>query len=277
MHCAKRCTWEDFNRRFCSWWPALVQYICYVNHTVSAIGAITSSSQEKVNRVAGLRESSAEIAPSLPGKILRLSPKFFNNELLSPKKSFVHDIIHNSQATLYKTVGCNESSTTSHPYISCGDTGYFSKDLLLLLAQLKYVFVAIPQIRLFRMCLDSENTISGKHLDNCYCCYRYCHNSGYIEWVPNADQQQSVVHFLTEFSADGEEIECRICYCDVSQAEALTMDCGHTFCNDCWKQHISIAIKEGGSRNIKCMQEKCGIVCQEDKVRLFFLAFAPLD
>ena len=59
---------------------------------------------------------------------------------------------------------------------------------------------------------------------------------------------------------------CTICFCDMTPEEATAMDCGHSFCNDCWKQHARIQIQEGQSRRLKCMAPKCGAHCDEDKV-----------
>ncbi|EFJ52718.1 hypothetical protein VOLCADRAFT_102701 [Volvox carteri f. nagariensis] len=44
------------------------------------------------------------------------------------------------------------------------------------------------------------------------------------------------------------------------------MDCGHTFCNDCWRQHFKVQIGEGQARTIRCMSHRCGVVCDEEKV-----------
>jgi ariadne-1 len=44
------------------------------------------------------------------------------------------------------------------------------------------------------------------------------------------------------------------------------MECGHPFCNDCWRQHCRVQILDGKSRNLPCMAVKCGAVCDEDKV-----------
>jgi ariadne-1 len=44
------------------------------------------------------------------------------------------------------------------------------------------------------------------------------------------------------------------------------MDCSHTFCNDCWKQHISVQVRDGNAKGVVCMAFKCGMMCDEDKV-----------
>ena len=53
------------------------------------------------------------------------------------------------------------------------------------------------------------------------------------------------------------------------------MECGHFFCNDCWRGHFRVQISEGNSRRIKCMQDKCNTICDEEKVG-FLLATGGL-
>ena len=62
------------------------------------------------------------------------------------------------------------------------------------------------------------------------------------------------------------EVSCACCFCDVAAEEATSMECGHAFCNSCWSQHFRVQIQEGNSRRLKCMGEKCGAICDEDKV-----------
>ncbi len=45
------------------------------------------------------------------------------------------------------------------------------------------------------------------------------------------------------------------------------MDCGHTFCSDCWRQHCLTQIADGRTRKLLCMGIKCNAVCDEDKVQ----------
>ena len=62
------------------------------------------------------------------------------------------------------------------------------------------------------------------------------------------------------------EIACGTCFCDVERHDTTTMDCGHTFCNDCWRQHGRIQISEGHSRQLACMAAGCGAICDESRV-----------
>ena len=34
------------------------------------------------------------------------------------------------------------------------------------------------------------------------------------------------------------QVTCLVCMSDVAPGEATTMECGHTFCNDCWREHM---------------------------------------
>ncbi|KAG1348161.1 RBR-type E3 ubiquitin transferase [Cocos nucifera] len=62
-------------------------------------------------------------------------------------------------------------------------------------------------------------------------------------------------------------ITCGICFEDVAPSKATSMDCGHSYCNDCWTQHFIIQINDGKSRCIRCMASKCNAICDEAVVR----------
>ena len=53
------------------------------------------------------------------------------------------------------------------------------------------------------------------------------------------------------------------------------MECGHFFCNDCWRGHFRVQISEGNSRRIKCMQDKCNTICDEEKVGSLLAIWRP--
>eukprot|EP00891_Asterochloris_glomerata_P007512 jgi/Astpho2/7512/gw1.00114.27.1_t len=55
------------------------------------------------------------------------------------------------------------------------------------------------------------------------------------------------------------------------------MECGHFFCNDCWRGHFRVQISEGNSRRIKCMQDKCNTICDEEKVGFVLAIWRPAD
>ena len=62
------------------------------------------------------------------------------------------------------------------------------------------------------------------------------------------------------------DIECGCCFSDVPVMEATTMECTHTYCNDCWRQHFKVQISEGNSRRLLCMGVKCGAICDDQQV-----------
>ncbi|KAK9862747.1 hypothetical protein WJX84_009224 [Apatococcus fuscideae] len=64
------------------------------------------------------------------------------------------------------------------------------------------------------------------------------------------------------------DYECRCCFTESPVAETTAMSCGHRFCNECWSQHCSIAVREGGSKRLKCMGEGCRTFCDADKVAI---------
>ncbi|XP_019174752.1 PREDICTED: probable E3 ubiquitin-protein ligase ARI2 [Ipomoea nil] len=63
------------------------------------------------------------------------------------------------------------------------------------------------------------------------------------------------------------EMTCEICFDDIPAAKTTIMDCGHSFCNDCWTEHFIVQINEGHSKRIKCMAYKCNAICDEGKIR----------
>ena len=50
------------------------------------------------------------------------------------------------------------------------------------------------------------------------------------------------------------------------------MECGHAFCDDCWRQHLTIQITDGNAKRLPCMGVKCGVICDETKVTGSLLA-----
>ena len=51
--------------------------------------------------------------------------------------------------------------------------------------------------------------------------------------------------------------ECVICGDSADEVEMLSLECRHSFCTQCWKDHIEESINNGKSDNITCMQAKC--------------------
>ena len=69
------------------------------------------------------------------------------------------------------------------------------------------------------------------------------------------------------WAGDAAELACAACLCDVARPDATQMACGHAFCNDCWRQHLAVHIREGRSRRLLCMGVRCGAVCDEEQAR----------
>eukprot|EP00249_Psilotum_nudum_P023988 c29050_g1_i1 orf=252-2135(-) len=78
--------------------------------------------------------------------------------------------------------------------------------------------------------------------------------------------------WITMRQPSSDYITCETCFEEVPLGMASTMDCGHSFCNDCWTQYFLVMIKEGQSRRIKCMQHNCNAICDEDVVRQLVFA-----
>ena len=38
------------------------------------------------------------------------------------------------------------------------------------------------------------------------------------------------------------EVNCQACMCDVPASEVRALRCGHTFCNDCWRDYLEMRV-----------------------------------
>ncbi|OZJ02984.1 hypothetical protein BZG36_03128, partial [Bifiguratus adelaidae] len=63
--------------------------------------------------------------------------------------------------------------------------------------------------------------------------------------------------------------QCDICCDDDHDLQTLTLDCGHRFCNNCYKYYLIQKIREEGeSRRIQCPQDGCSVIVDENTVKL---------
>ncbi|XP_073022322.1 probable E3 ubiquitin-protein ligase ARI2 isoform X2 [Primulina eburnea] len=62
-------------------------------------------------------------------------------------------------------------------------------------------------------------------------------------------------------------VMCIICMDDIPAKDVTKMDCGHSFCNNCWTEHFVVKINEGQSKRIRCMAHKCNAICDEAIIR----------
>lgn len=47
--------------------------------------------------------------------------------------------------------------------------------------------------------------------------------------------------------------------------EVLGLDCGHEYCESCWRQYLTMKITdEGAAECIQCPTGKCGIIVDDD-------------
>lgn len=63
--------------------------------------------------------------------------------------------------------------------------------------------------------------------------------------------------------AADEPFVCEICYNDAPGLATLAMDCGHTFCTDCWTDHVVAKIRDESEHTVRCMAEGCALVAPD--------------
>lgn len=51
------------------------------------------------------------------------------------------------------------------------------------------------------------------------------------------------------------------------QKDSIGLSCGHEYCENCWRQYVSLKITDdGGADSISCPGEKCGIIVDDDTI-----------
>ena len=51
---------------------------------------------------------------------------------------------------------------------------------------------------------------------------------------------------------------CPIC-CNEDPSNILALDCGHSFCSDCWLMYVTSKIRDEGECNFTCMSTECSL------------------
>ena len=64
-----------------------------------------------------------------------------------------------------------------------------------------------------------------------------------------------------------EKFVCPICFDDALTLRTLSLDCGHTFCGNCWNAYFISKIRDEGEHSVKCMAEGCALVCSDTFIR----------
>ena len=54
---------------------------------------------------------------------------------------------------------------------------------------------------------------------------------------------------------------CMICYSEIDESNSSSLGCGHTFCNECWKEFLAEKVNEGYMGiYANCMQSGCNMM-----------------
>lgn len=62
-------------------------------------------------------------------------------------------------------------------------------------------------------------------------------------------------------------VSCRICFDAYPKSMFVSVSCGHLFCSTCWKNYISISIKDGpGCLMFRCPLPSCRAIIDRDMV-----------
>ena len=68
---------------------------------------------------------------------------------------------------------------------------------------------------------------------------------------------------------DSVDKECDICYLSSNETSPFLTNelCGHSFCQDCWTQHLQNKLEEGEVLRLACPASSCSILLADDLVK----------
>ncbi|KAF8626802.1 hypothetical protein AX17_006459 [Amanita inopinata Kibby_2008] len=64
-----------------------------------------------------------------------------------------------------------------------------------------------------------------------------------------------------------EPFVCPICFDDSPDLTTLSLDCGQTFCSNCWNMYLVSKIRDEGEHVVRCMAEGCQLVAPDPFIR----------
>ncbi|CAN1332273.1 Probable E3 ubiquitin-protein ligase ARI5 [Linum perenne] len=68
-------------------------------------------------------------------------------------------------------------------------------------------------------------------------------------------------------SSAATEIYCKICWERISIPDFISLDCGHNFCNECWRQYIKVGVGDGiACLTLRCPEPKCYVLVPKSTV-----------
>lgn len=61
--------------------------------------------------------------------------------------------------------------------------------------------------------------------------------------------------------------DCQVCYSDLAECAAFSLECGHRYCVQCWNSYLREKIAgEGMTEQLLCMQSKCPVSLTDENV-----------
>ena len=82
--------------------------------------------------------------------------------------------------------------------------------------------------------------------------------------TPCSSQSSSVNTCGLPFRSRVSFVLCNVCYQNCPQEYHKSLSCGHSYCRECWSNHLEVHIVNGLTTNIECMASNCRILVPED-------------
>ncbi|XP_054162341.1 potential E3 ubiquitin-protein ligase ariadne-2-like [Oppia nitens] len=89
-------------------------------------------------------------------------------------------------------------------------------------------------------------------------------NTDSTQSIPSSSVSSSISQTTQTFRSRVSFVLCNVCYQSCPAEYHKCLSCGHSYCKECWSNHLEVHILNGVTTNIECMASNCRILVTED-------------
>ena len=81
---------------------------------------------------------------------------------------------------------------------------------------------------------------------------------------------QTVGPSKDDFDVEAQPVDegamCEACYLNYLEHDFFSLDCKHSFCVNCHRDHLQTRIHDGNAINLPCMHQKCPEIYKAEQI-----------